>query len=350
MINNAIIISRDATLLDALKQMDREAKKLLIVCENRFFIGVISIGDIQRALLRKIELTTPIETVLRKKITVASSNDDIDQIKSIMKKDRIECMPVIDDSGKLIDTIEWEDVFLKNYSRSLDTVMPVVIMAGGKGTRLLPLTNVLPKPLIPISDKTIIEEVISRFANVGCREFYISVNYMADMIREFFEKRNVPDLSINYIQENEPLGTAGSLYLLRDRLKETFFVSNCDNIADVDFYEMLNYHRVNKNMITVLSVLKDYSIPYGTLETAEAGILVKLKEKPQMIYQINSGIYILEPVVFNYMNDGEFLHITGLIERLIADGKRVGVFPISDGSWFDMGNWEDYNKIIKKFS
>lgn len=338
------------TLLDALKQMDKEEKKLLIVCEENYFLGVISIGDIQRALLKKKNLNIEVSSIMRNEIIVAKTSDDRNAIKQLMKEERIECMPVIDDNGRLIDTIEWKDIFTNDYVRTLNNNIPVVIMAGGKGTRLLPLTNVLPKPLIPISEKTIIEEIMCRFTKVGCTSFFISVNYMAEMIKEFFDRKKIPDISLEYIEETKPLGTAGSLYLLRDKLKDTFFVSNCDIIADVDLYEMLEYHKNNGNVITVLSVLKDYSIPYGTLETKEDGILIELKEKPRMVYQINSGVYILEPEVFEFMNDGEFIHITGLMERLIAAGKKIGVFPISDGSWFDMGNWEEYNKVIKQFS
>ena len=350
MINSSIIINTEATLLDALKKMDEVDRKLLIVCEDKCFIGVVSIGDIQRALLRKTELSEKLKNVLRKEITVASVGDNIMDIKALMKKDRIECMPVINQNGMLVDTIEWNEVCEDTYSRSLNKQYPVVIMAGGKGTRLLPLTNLIPKPLIPISNKTIIEEIMGKFAEVGCKEFYISVNYMADSIREFFRKKDLPETEVNFIQETMPLGTAGSLYLLKDTLKSTFFVSNCDIIAQVDFAEMMRYHKENGNMITVLSVLKDYSIPYGTLETMENGLLVELREKPQMVYQINSGIYILEPTVFDYINDGEYIHITGLMERLLANHQKVGVFPISDGSWFDMGNWEEYNKVIKKYN
>ena len=172
---------------------------------------------------------------------------------------------------------------------------------------------------------------------------------MGDLIKEFFKRKNITDYNINFIEEEKPLGTAGSLYLLKNKLDKTFFVSNCDIIVDVDFKEMMKYHKENKNLITALSVVKDFSIPYGTLETKENGKLVGLREKPKMIYQINSGVYILEPEALNYISDNEFIHITTLMQRLIDDNKNVGVFPISDGSYFDMGNWDEYNKVIEKY-
>ncbi len=346
---NDIIITPETTLFEALNIMDKIDRKLLLVLDNKKFISLISIGDIQRSILKKIKLDSPVRKVFRTDILVAKSSDDKKQILQKMKKERIEFMPVIDEYSNLIDVLFWEDYFEnKKITAGTKLGLPVVIMAGGEGTRLRPLTNIIPKPLIPIDDKTIVEDIMDKFIDVGCNDFTFSVNYKAEKIKDYFEKIPEKNYTVNYIQEDKPLGTAGSLYLLKDKLKTTFFVSNCDILVDVNLADLLNYHRENNNVITVVSVLKNYSIPYGTIETSENGQLVSLNEKPNIVYQINSGLYILEPKIFEYLPENQFMHITDLILKLRENNLNVGVFPVSEGSWVDMGNWDEYLKIIKK--
>ena len=343
-----ITIDTEITLLQALQKMDSTERKLLLVLSGRKFIGLVSIGDIQRCILKKISLDTPVKEILRNDILVAKTTDNKKLILEKMKKERIEFMPVVDEDANLVDVLFWEDHFgNKRLTSGVNLNLPVVIMAGGEGTRLKPLTNIIPKPLIPIDDKTIVEDIMERFIAVGCNDFTLSVNYKADRIKEYFEKILDKNYTVSYIQEDKPLGTAGSLYLLKDKLKNTFFVSNCDILVDVNLKDLLDYHKKNNNVITVVSVLKNYKIPYGTIETAENGLLLALNEKPDVVYQINSGLYILEPQIFDYMHDGEFLHITDLMMHIIADNKRVGVFPVSDGAWIDMGNWQEYLRLLK---
>lgn len=348
MINKKIVITKKTSLIDALRIMDKAGCKLLIVCNGDKFLGLITIGDIQRAILNKRDLSDCVAGYMRSDILYASNEMCMDEIKTLMQRKRLECMPVVDDKGMLADTIEWEEVFSDAYQKNSQKVQcPVVIMAGGRGSRLRPITNILPKPLIPLKEKTIIEEIMDEFVEVGCKEFYISVNYKASTIQNYLEGLGSTEYEMQFICEKEPLGTAGSLFLLKDRLASTFFVSNCDILVDINLSDLMKYHKKNKNMITVVSVLKNYSIPYGTLETREEGVLADIKEKPEMVYQINSGLYVLEPEIFGYIRNNEFLHITDLIKRLLRDKKQVGVFPISEGSWTDMGNWEEYLKLIR---
>lgn len=349
MINENILVSSNISLLQALKKMDEINRRLLIICDELVFKGVISIGDIQRAILNKQDLSSAVINYIRGDILFAKWNDDISSIKKKMREEKIECMPIVDSNHLLVDVIEWEQLFTNSSDFNEQKLnLPVVIMAGGKGSRLLPITNIIPKPLIPISDKTVIEEIMENFIKIGCQNFLFSVNYMAKEIKNYFSKKDKNNYSITYFQEDKPLGTAGSLYLVKDTLKSTFFVSNCDILVDVNLYDLFEYHKKNKNIITVVSVIKNYSIPYGTLETKNNGVLVSLKEKPELVYQINSGLYILEPEVFEYMENNEFLHITDLMSRVIDDGKQVGVFPVSEGSWCDMGNWNEYLQILRK--
>ena len=344
-----IKISTTVTLSIALQQMDKTGNKLLLVFEKAQFKGLLSIGDIQRAIINNYPLDTQVGEVLRKEIDVANSSDSKELIKQHMIQGRAEFMPVVDKYGELADVIFWEDIFSQKSIPKAKFDLPIVIMAGGKGTRLKPLTNVIPKPLIPLGEKTIIEEIMDRFVEVGSDNFFLSVNYKASTIRHFFEQLNSSKYKISYFQEEKPLGTAGSLHLIKDQIKTTFFVSNCDIIINQDYSEILKYHKDNNNELTVVSALKLYPIPYGTIETGEKGVLSRLKEKPELSFQINSGMYILEPHLLTEIPENEFYHITTLIEDVIKRGGRVGVFPVSEGSWSDIGEWQEYLNVINKF-
>lgn len=349
MISSDIIISNNLSLLDSLIIMDQTNRKLLIVCEGDKFLGVISIGDVQRAILKKRDMSLPVSMFIREKVTYALATEDMERVKSKMREEKIESMPIVDENGKLCDVIEWTQLFPFEESQKKEAVnLPVVIMAGGKGTRLLPLTNVIPKPLIPISDKTIMEEIMLKFKMAGCDRFFVSVNYMVKAIKEYFNSK--PEWDVSYIQEKKPLGTGGSLYLLKDIIDSTFFVTNCDTLIDIDLHDLVDYHRRNKNVITVVSAVKTIHIPYGTIDTEVDGVVKEMKEKPDFVYQINSGFYVLEPEALEYIEEEVFLNITDLITRLINNGKRVGAFPVPEGSWIDMGNWNEYLQLVNKYS
>lgn len=345
---SSLLISHKKTIISAMKHMDLIKRKLLIVLEENKYLGLVSIGDIQRAIIKNHKLTEPVSSIMRKDYIVAKPNQNIDDIKKLMIKLRAEFMPVVDSKNNLIDVYFWEDLFGETKKEPFFRFnLPVVIMAGGLGARLRPLTNVLPKPLIPIKDKTFIEEIFERFSNQGCDTFYISVNYKAELIEYYLQQQNLP-YKLNYFQEDQPLGTAGSLSLLKGKINETFFVSNCDILIDQDYSEVLNYHLENKNEITIVAALKHYPIAYGTIETGDNGKLLKLIEKPEVTFKINSGMYILEPHLLNEIPSNKFFHITELIENINARGGKAGVFPVSEKSWKDVGNWNEYNQIVSK--
>ncbi len=344
------VIPLDASIMDALKLMDKIDKKLVLIIDENKFIGLLSAGDIQRAIIQSKPLQTAVQDIIRTNIKVAKSDDSFQTIKKMMMDYRMEMCPVISESNEILKVYFWEDIFEINkptLNSKLD--LPVVIMAGGLGTRLKPLTNVLPKPLIPIGERTMLEEIMDRFAVHQCSDFYISVNYKADLIEYYINDLNLP-LNINFFRETKPLGTAGSLSLLKDKIKKTFFVNNCDIIIDQDYTEIYNYHKEHNNKITIVAALKQFLIPYGTVETSDGGELIAIKEKPDMNFWINTGMYLLEPEVLNEIPEGDFFHITHLIDKLKSQGKKVGVFPVSEGSWLDTGEWGEYNKTLEKLS
>lgn len=344
-----ITIDLSSSIITALKQMDNQHVKLLIVSSGNKFYSLVSIGDIQRAILSNISLESPVKDILRPSVSVASVFDDKEKIISRMKERRNDFMPIVDDEGNIVDVIFWEDISEQRVQEIKERFnLPVVIMAGGQGSRLRPLTNVLPKPLIPIGKQTMLEDIMDRFKECGCEEFYISVNYKADFIRHYFDNFGKQSYHINYFQEDRPLGTAGSLSLLKDKIHSTFFVSNCDSIIDEDYSLILDYHRHNHNEITVVSAMKNFFIPYGTLETGVDGLLESIHEKPELTFKINTGMYILEPHLIDEIPSDRIYHITFLIEKLVKAGRKVGVFPINEGSWTDIGNWEEYMKYINR--
>jgi len=343
-----ICIDKNLTILNAIERMNKINRKLLILTERNKFYSLVSIGDIQRAILSKIDLETPVCDITRKDIRVALDTDNMEKVKERMRIKRNEFMPVISKNNEIVDVIFWNELFdHEEQKRPYSLNLPVVIMAGGTGSRLKPITNILPKPLIPLGEKTIMEEIMDKFVNAGCSNFLISVNYKAEMIVNYFDTLKNYNYHIEYFKEDKPLGTAGSMFLIRDKIKSTFFVSNCDIIIDQDLEELYKYHKQNGNKITIVSVLKNYYIPYGTIETENGGILKELFEKPKLTFQINSGMYILEPEVLYEIPENKFFHITELIEKVKKNRSRIGVFPVNEGSWKDIGDWNEYLKNAK---
>ncbi|MDP3463671.1 MAG: nucleotidyltransferase family protein [Bacteroidales bacterium] len=343
-----ITIQQDQTLLVALKQMDAIKRKLLIVFSGDEFINILSAGDIQRAIINNLPLTALVSTVLRKNPIIATAEDSMEEIKSAMLRERIEFMPVVDSNREIVDVLFWEQVFGSVEKRLVPKLdLPVVIMAGGLGKRLLPLTNVIPKPLIPIGEKTIVEEIMDRFIDVGCDSFLMSVNYKAETIKQYFDQCNFK-YKIVYFQEDKPLGTAGSISLLKKSIKSTFFVSNCDIIINEDYSEILKYHQENGNSMTIVSALKHIYIPYGTIETGHDGIVQSFIEKPELTFQVNSGLYILEPTILDFIPENTFFQMNQLVDIVMTNNGKVGVFPVSEGSWIDIGEWDGYIHLLNK--
>jgi dTDP-glucose pyrophosphorylase len=342
-----IKIAPEASLLEGLKKMDLIRRKLLLVHDSTKYIGLLSIGDLQRAIIHSIDINSPVAGIIRNDYIIVQPETSIEDIKRRMLAIRAEFMPVVSNDNELLNVYFWEDLFgEKEIDPAKQFNLPVVIMAGGFGARLKPLTNVLPKPLIPIGDKTMLEEIFERFGKYGSNTFYISVNYKAELIEYYLKNQKLP-YNLYFFKEEKPMGTVGSLSLLKDHIHETFFVSNCDILINQDYSEILDYHRENENEITLVAALKHYPIAYGTLVTGENGQLLELKEKPEITFKINSGMYILEPHLLKEIPSNEFFHITQLIEKVKNRNGRVGVFPVSEKSWNDIGEWTEYQKFFK---
>lgn len=341
-------ISANASIIEALRKMDEVHKKMLLVFDGSGFYSIVTIGDLQRAIIRNHPLSTPIKDIIKAdKKGYSNEKDDIETIKERILRIRAQFMPVLNDAGELVKVYSWEDFFPSETEPQVRAKidLPVVIMAGGKGTRLKPITNVIPKPLVPVGDKTILEVIMDQFEGIGCHKFYMSVNYKADMMKYYLSQLD-HKYNIEFFQEDKPLGTIGSVSLLKGKITTPFFVSNCDSINEQDYRDVYDYHVSNHNDMTIVTMVKSFKIPYGVIETGEDGLMVSLKEKPEHTYMVNSGVYILNPELIDEIPQGELFHITHLMEKVKARGGRVGCFPVSENSWKDMGEWPEYLKMI----
>ena len=329
-----------------MKLMDMIMVKTLFVFNEAHFKGIITLGDIQRAIIKNIDLKESVSRILENNKVYGYLAEGEDSIKEKMHKMRAEVMPILNEQGELIDVWFWNSLFEKTELTQREKInLPVVIMAGGKGTRLKPITNVIPKPLVPIGDKTILETILDQFEEIGCTKFYMSINYKADFLKYYLCQLD-HKYDIEFFQEDKPLGTIGSVSLLKGRINTPFFVSNCDSINEQDYRDVYDYHQNNQNDLTIVTMVKSFKIPYGVIETGEDGLMVALSEKPELTYQVNTGVYILNPSCIDEIPQGEFFHITHLMERIKKRGGRVGCFPVSEHAWKDMGEWPEYLKMI----
>lgn len=341
------IVDSHKSIIQTMKMMDDGCTKSLLVFEAEKFVGIITNGDLQRAIIANKSFDTEIGDIIdNSEKKYAHLSDSEEKIRQWMLEVRAEMMPVLDSNGDLVKVIFWDDLFKEAQNDNREKInLPVVIMAGGKGTRLKPLTNVIPKPLIPVGEKTILEVIMDQFERIGCKNFYMSVNYKSEMMKFYLDQLD-HKYNVEFFQENKPLGTIGSVSLLKGRITKPFFVSNCDSINDQDYRDVYDYHISNKNDMTIVTMVKSFRIPYGVIETGEDGLMIALHEKPEQTYMVNTGVYILNPECIDEIPEGEFFHITHLMEKVKGRGGRVGCFPVSEHSWHDMGEWPEYLRMI----
>ncbi len=339
-------IQNNLTIIEALRAMDERKVKMLLVFHDEKFQSILTIGDIQRAIIKGSVMNEPVSSILSKNKKYVAPGESREEVRKKMLGLRAECMPVVDENGDLLDVYFWADFFKHSEPQHREKInLPVVIMAGGKGTRLKPLTNVLPKPLIPVGNKTILEEIMDQFEEIGCQQFYMSVNYKSDLMRYYLDQ--LPHhYQIDFFEETKPLGTIGSVSLLKGKIHTPFFVSNCDIVIDQDYRDVYEYHKSNHNDLTIVTAVKSIRIPYGVIETGEDGLMTGLQEKPEQTYMINTGVYILNSELIDEIPEGEFFHITHLMEKVKSRGGRIGCFPVSEHAWRDMGEWPEYLKMI----
>lgn len=338
------LVSDDITVKQAIEVMESNMiKAVLIADENKRIQGIFSNGDMRSFFLKGGELSDNIKNAMNAHPILYRSIKEVEN----EKKTRRVIYPIVDDNNCLIDVVDYEQTITNGVINDSLKDVPLVIMAGGKGTRLYPYTKILPKPLVPIGDLTITERIIERFQRFGCNKVFMVLNYKANMIRAYMTDLE-KEYTVDYVEETEFLGTAGGLRLLKDKIDRTFFVSNCDILINADFECIYKTHKSKGNKITFVCSMKDVVIPYGVVETDKDGTINRMKEKPEFSFLINTGLYMIEPEVLDDIKEGEFIHLPDLAQRYLDRGEKVGVFPISEKSWLDMGQFSEMENMMNQ--
>lgn len=315
----------------------------MVVDENKKLIGTLTDGDIRRYILKTGSLEGNIDSIFNKKCKYIYINE-IDKAREIIFKYKIELLPVVNENKEVINYYKWTDFYeVLEYDIKLD--VPVVIMAGGKGLRMSPFTKVLPKPLLPLKGKTLIENVIDSFKKFGIRKFYITLNYKGKIIETYFNSME-KDYEVDFIWEDNFLGTAGSLYYLKQKINTDFFVSNCDILLKVNYFEIFNYHKSNDAILTSITSVNYYRIPYGVVSIKENGVIEKIIEKPEYTFIVNTGVYILKDKVFEYINEKIKLDMPNLMHILIENKEKVISYPVMASDYIDFGELETYQREV----
>lgn len=337
------------TIVEAMEKIDANAKGILfIISEDEKLVGAVTDGDIRRWLIKTANLTSRVEELMNRNPKFLYVADKAKAL-SYMKEKKIHALPILDNHSKVVDIILDDDENAMSINSNALAEVPVIIMAGGKGTRLYPYTKILPKPLIPIGDIPILERIINRFVDYGALKYYMTVNYKKGMIKAHFAELN-PDYSIEYIEEDKPLGTAGSIKLINEQFSSPVIVTNCDILIDANYEDIYEYHKRSGNVMTIVSALKNIEVPYGVLKTAENGVITAFEEKPKLSYFVNTGMYIVNGDMLEKIPKDTFFHMTHLAEKLMDEGLQVGMYPISEESFLDMGEFEEMRRMEDKLA
>ena len=343
---NKLTGNNSLTIVDAMGKIDQNSKGILFITDQKGVLqGALTDGDIRRWLMNSGEITASVTNAMNSSPIPLNEENKQDAFK-IMKEKQITALPLTDYEKKVVDVVFLSDSEKTVVKRKLKNI-PVVVMAGGKGTRLYPYTKILPKPLVPIGDTPIVERIINYYTDFGMDKFYLTVNYKKNMIRSCFDDIN-RSYEITYVEEDKPLGTGGSIKLIDDEITSPFFITNCDALILADYYDIYQYHLKAGNDITMVSALKNYQVPYGVMHTGSNGILESMEEKPKLSYFINTGMYIINPSVIELIPDNVMFHMTNLVEKVMEKGGKVGTYPVSEDSFLDMGEFDEMKRMEEK--
>lgn len=339
---------QDATVVDALQKIDKNAQGILFVVDkDDRLIGSITDGDIRRWLIKTGDLQAEISSLMNKTPKFLYSYN-MGDYREFLKRYSIRTAPVLSATNEVVDIVFSGEGY-EAKEKDTDTLknVPVVIMAGGKGTRLYPYTKVLPKPLIPIGDIPIMERIIDKFRDYGVTNFYATLNYKKNMIKSYFADV-MQNYTLKYVEEDEPLGTAGSLHLIEDEFDGPIIVTNCDIMIHADYADIYKHHIKSGNELTIVSALKNIVVPYGVIKSKEDGVITGMEEKPKLSYFVNTGMYVLNPALLKEIPKDTFYHMTDLSNDLLFQDRKVGMYPISEDSFLDMGEFEEMRRMEQK--
>jgi dTDP-glucose pyrophosphorylase/CBS domain-containing protein len=329
----------------ALMEVNRNGIVLAVDAEHRL-LGTITDGDVRRAILANVDLDQSVDSLLATKETppfttpiTAPADSERDDLLAILQRHRIQHLPLVGEDGRLSDLVT-----LSEFLPQRETPEQAVIMAGGQGNRLRPLTNDMPKPMLPVGGRPLMEITLERLRDVGIRQVNITLHHKAEKVTDYFGDGQDFGVDINYVTEEEPLGTVGALGLM-DPPKDTILVINGDVLTNLDFRSLTAYHRDNKAQLTMVVQQYNIQLPYGVVE-CEDTLVSNLAEKPTKNFLVNAGIYLLEPMVYDYIPSGQHFDMTELVQRLLNEGLSVAAFPLRE-YWVDIGKLSDYEQAQK---
>ncbi|ASS73951.1 alcohol dehydrogenase [Tumebacillus algifaecis] len=340
-----ILIPPTASILRAIETIDQGALQIALVVEDGTgrLLGTITDGDVRRGILRGVALDRSVAEIMNTDPITASSQDTQEKILATMKMRRLQQIPILDADGLVIGVQVLTDLLRAGQKDNW-----VVLMAGGLGTRLAPLTNDTPKPLLKVGSKPLLETIMQNFIEYGFHKFYLSVNYKAEMIRDYFGDGSRFGVEIRYVHEDKRMGTAGALSLLPERPEQTFFVMNGDLLTKVNFQQLLDFHHEHGALGTMCVREYDFQIPYGVVKT-DKHRLMGIVEKPVEHFFVNAGIYVLEPECVDLIPQDAFYDMPSLFDQLIAQESETSVFPIRE-YWMDIGQIADYERANGEFA
>ncbi len=336
-----IYIEEDKSILDAMCQLDRSGKKILFVHQDKKLLASLTDGDIRRWILKKGDLQMSVQYAANYHPRFLYEQEE-DLAMRTIKELGIDAIPIVNNEY-LIQKIIFANASVQKHIK-FDIEVPVVIMAGGLGTRLSPYTKILPKPLIPVGDYPIAEHIIHQFCLYGCRQYYMIVNYKRNMIKAYFDELD-KKYQLDFIVEEKPLGTGGGISLLKGKMNKTFILTNCDILIDDDLTKAYQQHTKSGNLITMVCSLKNFIIPYGVVNIGEDGMIESMQEKPNMSFFTNTGCYFVEPEVIEGLTYNEPADFPTVIEKYRKAGKKVGYYPIGEDAWLDMGQLDELEKM-----
>jgi dTDP-glucose pyrophosphorylase len=340
------LISNKTKIGNALAKFDMLGGQCLyVVKKNRLLIGSLTDGDWRRASLKNENKNNTVENICNKNPVKINIHTPYSTIKKLFVLHSLDSIPLVNEKNIILKIISKNQIFKRRKNIPKKSSIPIIIMAGGKGTRLSPFTEVLPKPLIPINGKTIISRIIEKFTSKGFTKFYISINEKSKIIKSYFVEKNLKK-KISFIEEKKPLGTVGALTKLQKVNSKFFFVTNCDTFINYDFNKVSKFHIQNKNSLTMMVVKKKYSIPYGVCDKNNKNELLQITEKPELKYLINIGSYILNKDIIKLLKKNKHCDFNEFINILQKNNKKIGLYQISKKRWQDVGTWSEYKKAV----
>jgi dTDP-glucose pyrophosphorylase len=327
-----------ANIKDAIENLIASSLQIIVIIDsNGVLIGVINDGDIRRGVLRGLKLTDSIKEILNRNPVVVDEDVSQNSVIKLMNDNHFIAVPIVDKNGYVLGLH-----LLTEINLPIEKLNQVIIMAGGKGQRLLPKTKDCPKPLLPINGKPMLEHIILKAKDEGFSRFVIALHYLGDMIKEYFGDGSAWDVEIDYLNEEEPLGTAGAISLLKDKPKLPVIVTNADIVSDITYSRLLDFHNQHKSVYATMGVrLYETIHPFGVVNTSGVDI-ISFEEKPILRSNVNAGVYVLEPKALDYLNQNEYCDMPSLFNRLQKKNLRAIVYPIHE-SWKDIGHLEEYN-------